>query len=105
MIERLPEGAEVVASGPLPTPPSSPGDAEASTSHAWTNEAANTDTMGDMSASEPSTSQAPSPAPTADQGPTRKRRQSCGAPGAARKPCRETGKKRLQAVEEDSPPP
>lgn len=68
MIEQLPEGAEVVASGPLPTAPSSPGDAEASTSHAWTsqawtNEAANID----ASASEPSTSQAP--------GPTRKRRQ------------------------------
>ncbi|KAH9372604.1 hypothetical protein HPB48_019123 [Haemaphysalis longicornis] len=48
MIEQLPEGAEVVASGPLPTAPSSPGDAEASTSHAWTsqawtNEAANID--------------------------------------------------------------
>ncbi|XP_077545913.1 uncharacterized protein LOC144158712 isoform X4 [Haemaphysalis longicornis] len=75
MIERLPEGAEVVALGPLPTAPSSPGDAKASshtwTSQAWTNEVANIDTP----ASEPSTSQAPSPAPTADQGPTRNRRQ------------------------------
>lgn len=42
----------------------------------WTNEVSTIDTLiGDASASEPSTSQARPPASTADQGPTRKRRQ------------------------------
>ncbi|XP_077545978.1 uncharacterized protein LOC144158758 [Haemaphysalis longicornis] len=76
MIERLPEGAEVVASGPLPTAPSSPGNPDESSSHAWTSQAWTNEADNiDASASGPSTSQVPSPAPTADQGPTRKRRQ------------------------------
>lgn len=75
MVERLPEGAEVVASGALSTAPSSPGNVEASTSQAWINEASTSDAfIGNASNSEP-TNQASSPASTANQGSTRKRQQ------------------------------
>ncbi|XP_077494950.1 uncharacterized protein LOC144105720 [Amblyomma americanum] len=63
MVERLPEEAEIIASGPPSEASSSPdtGNVEASTSLA--------------SSSEASTSQASTPAASAEQGRTRKRRQ------------------------------
>ncbi|KAK8771344.1 hypothetical protein V5799_025421 [Amblyomma americanum] len=68
MVERLPENAEIIASGPPSEAPSSPdtGNVEASTSLASTSLA---------SSSEASTSQVSTPAASAEQGRTRKRRQ------------------------------